>query len=112
MINIMRRKYKVDLEEISKIAVERAFGETRFKVNEDGLSEKALEAKKGVIAIQETGRLFVKHALAWLQSEKDKEEKRENRKIEIEERHRIEEIGMKAIAAGGDCIDYLEQFCE
>lgn len=105
---LTKRKYKVDLNKINEIAVERAFGESRFKVNEEGLSEKALEAKKSVIAIQELGRLFVRHALAWLTDEKAKNGER----VKSEDRHEIEHIGTAAIAAGGDCVDFLRQFCE
>ena len=100
MITTTKRKYKVNIREIEKKAIDYAFSENRSKINEQGLSENALELKKTVIAVREAARLFVHDALASMSV------------ITPADRREVEEIAMTAIERGGDCVEYLEQFCE
>jgi len=97
-------KYKVDIKQIEIESVESAFGENRFRVNEDGLSNKALDAKKSAIAVQVAAKLFTRAALAALTEQ--------NGTVAPTDRRRVEQIAVEAINHGDECIVYLEQFCE
>ena len=94
------RKYKVNIREIEKKAIDYAFSENRSKINEQGLSENALELKKTVIAIREAARLFVHDALESLPV------------VTPTDRREVEEIAITAIECGADCVEYLEKYCE
>jgi hypothetical protein len=100
MNTITKKKYKVDISEIEDEALNQAFGENRVKVNEEGLSPQALEAKQCVVAAQVAAKLFVRQALASLGT------------VTTDDRREVEQIAVDAIAKGGDCIDYLAQYCE
>ena len=104
METLIHKKYKVDLEKINEEAVEAAFGESRCKVNEEGLPPRALEAKKSAIAIQETAKLFHRAALEYLKTVKDR--------ITAQDREDVYQIASNAIAEGDGCLDYLRRFCE
>lgn len=98
MFVAFKRRYKIDIDEIASKAFAEAFSETRNKCNEEGLTNKALDEKKGVIAIRETVRLFMAAALTDTSTPDD--------------RRQVEEIAQAALEQKDGCIDYLRQYCE
>jgi len=104
METLTTMRYKIDIDKINELAVDAAFGENRIKVNEQGLSPFALEAKKSSIAIQEAAKLFVRAAL--------KDILVRHGIVTSGQRRYVEQIAIDAIARGGDCNDYLRGFCE
>ena len=113
MISTTLRKFKIDIDEINAEAIEAAFGENRVKVNEDGLSNKALEKKQGVIAAQEAAKLFTRKAYACIVGM--------NGHVTHDDRKYVETIARNALATKIDfndddacnkCIEYLRGYCE
>ncbi len=111
-------KYKINITEIIGRAIAAAFSDDRSKVNEDGLSPEALEAKKSVIAEREAVRLFMAEALAQISAEEDKrceETTGEAQRMVIEQarsrKRTVESIASGALASH-DVPGYLSRFCE
>jgi len=112
-------KFKIDIKEVVRLATEAAFGENRLKVNEEGLSPAALEAKKNVIANRTAATLFVRLALRLVGEEFDRKIATTigaMRKDYLDQKHDkkmfVEKIAVDALARGDGCVDYLERFCE
>jgi hypothetical protein len=98
MLAYMRRgAYAIDVYELERRAVKEAFDETREHVEETGLSGKAIEDKRTVVARRELVRLFMASAL--------------NDTTSKEQRAVVESIAVEALARGDGCTDYLSQFC-
>lgn len=121
---VTSKKWKLDIGKLADECVNAAFLGNKERCEEIGLSDRAIEDKRSVIAIRESVRRFMEATLALNREEIDADKKAHSdyirtnpeymRMLTIRERqwrHEVEKIAEEALSAGGDCIEVLQKYC-